>query len=110
MYSPISPSITSWVPENTRSATISEPQPNVGPWSVKRSHSTQPKPSRPAKAITSPSPVASRSGSTEKFTQALSHSRSRRRSVYPLAPACRGSCRTSIELMRCVTCRISPST
>ena len=58
---------------------------------------------------TSPSTVATRKGSTEKFTHALSHSRTNRLKVYVLSPAFRASCCTSIEPIRCVTWSNSPS-
>ena len=80
-YSPIRPSITSCVPGENQQRRH-QPAPAVGrPAIVNHSQTTTPSASTPAAAMTSPSTVATRSGSTEKFTHALSHSRTSRRSV-----------------------------
>ena len=75
------PSITSCVPENTSTVAITQPQPYAGPRSVTHSQTTPANAARPASAVSRPMKVATRSGSSEKLSHALSHSRTSRRSV-----------------------------
>ena len=80
-YSPIRPSITSWVPEKMRIPAIAQPQPYSGPMPSIQSHAIVPSATSPSAATHRPSAVARRSGSSEKFTHALSHNRTSRPSV-----------------------------
>src|SRR4029453_9515301 len=74
-YSPIKPSLTICVPEKIRKAGISQPKPYQGPRLMNHSHSTAKKATTPRAAVVRPANVASRSGSSEKFSHAPSHKR-----------------------------------
>ena len=81
MYSPISPSNTSWVPEKINRPAISQPQPASGPLPAHHIETTHARKTTPNAANPAPSADASRNGSTEKLIHALSHNRISRRSV-----------------------------